>query len=294
MEYKKIFDKWWDAFIHWMADTLPVVILSILICFLLIKFFKAALSKLKILLIKKFHDKSLIEQEENEKRVNTLISICRQAIVIILFAVFGTIILGKMGMNLGPILTSAGILGLAIGFGAQELVRDIISGFFILLENQIRTGDVAVINGTGGLVEKIELRTITVRDFSGVVHVFQNGKINSLSNMTKEWSAIVIDVGVSYSSDIDKVMEIMKNVGDGMQAEDEFRELFKEPIAVLGLDKFDDSALIIKARIQTKPISQWMIGREYRKRLKKAFDLNGIEIPFPQTTLTWGKNENPN
>ncbi|HYX07835.1 MAG TPA: mechanosensitive ion channel family protein, partial [Bacteroidales bacterium] len=187
----------------------------------------------------------------------------------------------------------AGILGLAVGFGAQELVRDFISGFFILLENQIRAGDVAIINGTGGLVEKIELRTTSLRDFSGTVHVFQNGKINSLSNMTKEWSAIVFDMGVAYKEDVDHVMKVMKEVGDEMKSSEEYGPNILEPIEIFGVDQFADSAVVIKARLKTKPIQQWTIGREYRRRLKIAFDREGIEIPFPHTTLYWGEEIKP-
>ncbi|NQU87571.1 MAG: mechanosensitive ion channel family protein, partial [Mariniphaga sp.] len=211
---------------------------------------------------------------------------------IIIWVVFLMTVLRKFGVDIAPILASAGILGLAIGFGAQELVRDFISGFFILLENQISEGDVAVINGTGGLVEDIELRTTTLRDFSGVVHIFQNGKINSLSNMTKEWSAMVFDIGVAYKENTDQVIEIMKQVGADLQKDEEFGKKIIEPIEVMGLDQFGDSAIVIKARIKTKPIHQWTIGREYRKRLKYAFDENNIEIPFPHTTIYWGEEIN--
>jgi small conductance mechanosensitive channel len=138
--------------------------------------------------------------------VKTLVGILHGIGKVIIWTIVVMIMLPKFGVNIAPILTGAGIVGLAVGFGSQELVRDFISGFFMILENQIRTGDVAIINGTSGLVEKIELRTITLRDFSGVVHVFQNGKVNTLSNMTKEWSAIVFDVGVAYKEDPDRVM----------------------------------------------------------------------------------------
>jgi small conductance mechanosensitive channel len=203
------------------------------------------------------------------------------------------IALKKFGVDIGPILASVGIIGVAVGFGAQELVRDFISGFFILLENQVRTGDVAVINGTGGLVEKIEMRTITLRDFSGTVHVFQNGKINTLSNMTREWSAMVFDIGVAYKENVDEVMDVMREVGEELQSDENFKKAFLEPIEIFGLDSFGDSAIVIKARIKTKPIQQWTVGREYRRRLKAAFDAKNIEIPFPHTTVYWGEEISP-
>jgi small conductance mechanosensitive channel len=203
------------------------------------------------------------------------------------------IILQKLGINIAPILAGAGIVGLAVGFGAQELVRDFISGFFIILENQIRAGDVAIINGTGGTVEKMAFRTVTLRDFSGVVHIFQNGKINTIANMTKDWSAMVFDIGVAYKENPQQVMELMKQVGNEMYNDEEFKDKILEPIEVFGLDKFAESALIIKARMKTKPVQQWAIGREYRRRLKKAFDEHNIEIPFPHTTIYWGEKIKP-
>src|SRR5690606_27520050 len=140
-----------------------------------------------------------------QKRVVTLTDILSGILVIVIWTMFIMILLTKIGINIAPILASAGIIGLAVGFGAQELVRDFISGFFMLLDDQIRVGDVAVINGTSGSVEKMELRTITLRDFSGVVHIFQNGKVNTLSNMTKGWSAMVFDIGVAHKEDVDNV-----------------------------------------------------------------------------------------
>jgi moderate conductance mechanosensitive channel len=226
--------------------------------------------------------------DESAKRVRTLTGIIRGVAHITLWAVFIMVILRKINVDIAPILASAGIVGLAVGFGAQELVRDFISGFFILMEDQVRTGDVAIINGTGGLVEKIELRTITLRDQSGSVHVFQNGKINTLTNMTKEWSAIVLNVGVAYKENIAQVMNVMKSVADSMQEDEEFKDLIIEPIEIMGLEEFTDSAIVIRARIKTKPIKQWFVGRAYRLRLKEKFDDLGIEIPFPQTVVHWG------
>ena len=190
-------------------------------------------------------------------------------------------------------MASAGIVGLAVGFGAQELVRDFISGFFILLEDQLRTGDYAIINGTTGLVERIELRTITLRYLSGVVHLFQNGKIDTLSNMTKEWSAIVMEIGVAYKENIDYVMEVMTEVGKEMKQDSEFGVFMLEQVEVLGLDDFADSSIIIKVMIKTKPMHQWRIKREYQRRLKIAFDEKNIEIPFPHLSFYTGEATKP-
>ncbi|MBP8116853.1 MAG: mechanosensitive ion channel family protein, partial [Nitrospira sp.] len=161
------------------------------------------------------------------------------------------------------------------------------------LEDQIRLGDVAVINGTGGLVETITFRTIALRDFSGVVHIFPNGSINTLSNMSKDWSAFVLDMGVAYKEDTDRVVGVMQAVGEELRHDQELGPLMIEPIEVVGIENFADSAVTIRARIKTKPLEQWKIGREYRRRIKKAFDAQGIEIPFPHQTLYMGDASHP-
>jgi small conductance mechanosensitive channel len=149
----------------------------------------------------------------------------------------------------------------------------------------VEVGDVAVVNGTGGLVEAISFRTITLRDEAGVVHVFPNGTITTLSNMTKEWSAYVINVGVAYREDTDRVVEVMRQVDEELRRDPAFAQKFLEPIEVFGVDDFGDSAVTIKARLKTRPIEQWAVGREYRRRLKKAFDARGIEFPYPARSV---------
>ena len=222
---------------------------------------------------------------EAAKRADTLIRLLRQGITVIIWVIALLIILRELGVDIAPILASAGILGLAVGFGAQNLVRDVIAGFFIILENQVRLGDVAIINGTGGLVEAINFRTLVLRDLAGTVHVFPNGTITTLSNMTREWSGYVFDIGVAYKEDVDTVIGIIREVGEELAADEQFGPLIVEPIEVFGLDNFADSAVVIKGRLKTRPIQQWAVGREFRRRLKYAFDERGIEIPFPHRTL---------
>jgi small-conductance mechanosensitive channel len=277
----------------WVIKELPGIIIMVIALIIILRVARFTISRLKKALIRKAEKDETVDESEAEKRIDTLTGILLGAVRIVLYTVFCIMLLGKFGIDIGPLLASAGILGLAVGFGAQELVRDYISGFFILLEDQLRAGDVAIINGTGGLVENIGLRTISLRDFSGTVHIFQNGKISSLSNMTKDWSAMVFDIGVAYKENVDQVMEIMKQVGDELQNDENFGPSIIEPIEVFGLDSFGDSALVIKARLKTKPIQQWTIGREYRRRLKIAFDAQNIEIPFPHTTVYWGEDINP-
>jgi len=282
-----------DSGVKWVTTELPGLLILIVVMFIALKVVRISMKRLRRGMARRAEKNESVDTGEATKRIDTLINILYAVIKVILWAVFLMIVLQKFGVNIGPIIASAGIIGLAVGFGAQNLVRDFISGFFIILENQIRAGDVAIIDGTGGLVEKIELRTITLRDFSGVTHIFQNGKINNISNMTKDWSAMVFDIGVAYKENAQKVMDVMKKVGDELQEDTDFKDKILEPIEIFGLDKFADSAIVIKARLKTKPIQQWSVGREYRKRLKEEFDRLNIEIPFPHTTVYWGEKIDP-
>lgn len=230
---------------------------------------------------------------EAAKRVETIIRLIRQATLIALWVTVGLIILRQIGVDIGPILASAGILGLAVGFGAQNLVRDVISGFFFILENQVRVGDVAVVNGTGGLVEKVNFRTLVLRDLGGTVHIFPNGTVATLSNLTNEWSAYVFDIGVAYKENTDQVIAVMEKVGKEMKNDPVLGPFMLEVPEIFGVDKFDSSAVVIKGRIRTKPIRQWQVGREYLRRIKLAFDEQGIEIPFPHQTIYFGEASKP-
>ncbi|KPK28693.1 MAG: mechanosensitive ion channel protein MscS, partial [Desulfobacterales bacterium SG8_35_2] len=279
--------------IAWVITTLPSLLVIVVLAFLALKLTNIFLRRLKPLMINHMDSETDIDAIEMEKRIDTLLNILRSTIKIIVWLMIGMLVLRKIGIDIAPIIAGAGIVGLAIGFGAQELVRDFISGFFMLLENQIRTGDVAIINGTGGLVEHVGLRTIVLRDLSGVVHIFQNGKINTLSNMTKNWSGMVFDIGVAYKEDTDKVVDVIQRVAEELQADPDFQNKILEPLEIFGVDQFGDSAVVIKARFKTKPIEQWSVGREFRRRLKKAFDDSGIEIPFPHQTVYWGEEIKP-
>ncbi len=277
----------------WMITELPGLLFILILLFIALRVVRFVVKRVRKGLISQVDKKEDTEAAEVEKRIRTITSMIQGTLLFIIWLVFLMLALQKIGIEIGPILAAAGIVGLAVGFGAQELVRDFFSGFFIILENRVRTGDVAIVNGTGGLVEKIALRTITLRDFSGTVHVFQNGKISTLSNMTMGWSAMVFDIGVAYKENLDRVMEIMKEVGESLKKDKEIGQHILEPIEIFGVEEFGDSAIVIKARLKTKPIQQWTVGREYRGRLKKAFDANRIEIPFPHTTVYWGEEITP-
>jgi small conductance mechanosensitive channel len=223
------------------------------------------------------------------QRADTLTHVMRDIVRIVILFIGSMMILAEVGVDLKPLLAAAGIGGLAIGFGAQSLVKDIISGFFILLEDSVRVGDVVEIAGVGGLVEDVKLRTITLRDLSGNVHVVPAGAIDKVKNMTKIYSFYLFDVAVAYREDVDEVMALLQSIGEELQQDVAFREDILEPLEMLGVDQFADSAVIIKCRIKTKPIQQWRVGREMNRRIKKSFDAKGIEIPFPHRTIYWGK-----
>ncbi len=230
---------------------------------------------------------------EVDKRADTISSLLKKIISVLIWAAAGLMILDQLGFDPKPFLAGAGIVGLAVGFGAQNLVRDVIGGFSMIMENQIRVGDVAVLNGTGGLVEAIHLRTTVLRGLDGTVHIFPNGTINSLSNMTREYSYYLFDIGVAYKEDVDRVMGILKEIGNEMVRDKDFKDLILEPLEILGLDQFRDSDIMIKARIKTLPIQQWTVGREMNRRIKKRFDAEKIEIPFPHRTFYFGEASIP-
>jgi small-conductance mechanosensitive channel len=280
--------------LDWMVRTGLSLLVVLVVAFAATRLLKSAVRRLESLLVHRAEKKSSEESlEEIEQRIHTLSELLKNTAVTVIWVMALMIALKEVGIDIGPLLAGAGIVGLAVGFGAQNLVRDVVSGFFIILENQVGKGDVAVVNGTGGSVEAVNLRTIVLRDGTGTVHVFPNGTITTLSNMTKDWSAMIFDIGVAYKEDTDRVTEIMKEVAEGLQGDKEFGEKILEPMEIMGVDSFADSAVVIKARIKTKPIQQWSVGREYRRRLKKAFDEKGIEIPFPHRTITWADSSGP-
>lgn len=222
---------------------------------------------------------------ESKKRADTLTNVASRTASVALWSVAVVMALSEIGFNVGPLLAGAGVAGIAIGFGAQNLVRDFFAGFFLLTENQIRVGDVAIINGQGGLVEQINLRTTILRDVTGDVHIFPNGAITQLTNRTREYSYYVFDVGVGYGEDIERVMRVMESVAEELKQDAAIGILMLEPIQVFGLDKFADSAIVIKARIKTTPNQQWTVGRAFNLLLKKRFDAENIEFPFPHRTV---------
>jgi small conductance mechanosensitive channel len=258
-----------------------------------------ALVLLKILKLAVAHMEHLVEDEdqtslsEAEKRAKTLGKIINSVGFVLIIGVAVMMILSEFGMNIMPIITGAGIAGLAVGFGAQNLVRDVISGFFLILEDQLRVGDVVRINGVGGLVEAIKLRTTVLRDLEGVVHIFPNGEIKQVSNLTKDFSYALINVAVAYKENVDGVMEVLRSIGEELAGDADFSPHILAPLEIMGIDDFGDSRVTIKIRIKTAPQKQWMVGRELRRRIKNTFDSRGIEIPFPHVSVYFGEASKP-
>lgn len=228
---------------------------------------------------------------EYKKRADTLGHVIRWILRVIVIAVGLMMLLECFGMPIGPALTAAGVVGIAVGFGAQNIVQDFFAGFFILLENQIRVGDVVQVNDKGGLVEQINLRMVVLRDYAGNVIYVRNGKIDVVTNMTKDYSRYVFNVGVAYREDVDEVIKVLQAIDEEMRKDPAFKDDILAPLEVAGLDSFGDSAIVIKARTMTKPIQQWRIGREFNRRIKRKFDELGIEIPFPHQTIYFGKDK---
>lgn len=277
-----------ESFVSRLPQLIAIVAVLLLITLIL----KIVLWRVEVYLVNKLKKKRSAPGEY-QKRMDTITGIINKVVFITVWVIGLILLLGQVGVNIGPILTAAGVLGLALSFGAQSLVKDLISGIFIIAENQIRVGDVAVINGTGGLVEAINLRTVVMRDLGGVVHIFPNGSINTLSNLTKEWSGYVFEIGVAYKEKIDRVIDTIKEVGASLKEDEEFGEKIIDEIEVFGLDKFADSALVIKGRFKTQPLQQWAVGREFNRRIKKVFDEKGIEIPFPHQSFYFGSESDP-
>ncbi len=231
------------------------------------------------------------EDEDSVKRAQTLTSVIRNLLNAVIIIIASMTVLGELGIEIGPVLAAAGILGIAVGFAGQSLVKDVINGFFLLLWEQVRVGDVVEVAGKSGLVEKINLKMTVLRDLAGNVHYIPNGNIDVVTNMTKDFSRYVFEIGVAYREDVDEVMEVIKKVDEEMRSDPAFKDDILDAIEIFGLDKFGDSAIIIKARTTTKPIKQWRVGREFNRRIKLAFDERNIEIPFPHRTIYMGEDK---
>lgn len=218
---------------------------------------------------------------DSKKRVLTLVRVLRYVLVIVLMTIAVISILGDFGVQVAPILGAAGVVGIAVGFGAQSLIKDYLSGFFLLLENQIRIGDVVEAGGKSGVVEELTLRYLRLRDYEGIVHFVPNGQITVVSNMTMEFAYAPLEIGIAYKENIDQAIDCMRRTYQQIQDDELFGEKIIQEIEIAGVNTLGDFAVTIKARIKVKASEQWAVRREFLKRIKIAFDQEGIEIPFP-------------
>ena len=228
---------------------------------------------------------SAMTAESEKMREDTLIRISTGTLSIAIYLMALLMILKEAGIDITPVLTGAGIAGLALGFGGQYLIRDIITGLFLILENQYRIGDVVELNGTGGLVEDITLRITTLRDMNGTVHHIPHGEIKMVSNLSKNFARVNLDIGVAYDSDLDKVISVINKIGNDLAEDPVFKDYIITTPKFLRINEFGDSSIIVKVVGDTRPLKQWEVTGELRRRIKVAFDKEGIEIPFPQRVI---------
>lgn len=229
------------------------------------------------------------DDPESVRRVETLARVIRYVAVVILIIAVVMEILYLLGISIAPLLGAAGVVGIAVGFGAQSLVKDFFTGFFLLLENQIRVGDFVAIAGERGLVEELTLRHVRLRSLDGNVHFIPTGLIDKVTNMSLEFSYAVIDAGVAYREDVDEVFDAIRATGAALRADADFAPLILDDLELLGVENWADSSMVIRARIKVRPLEQWRVRREFLRRLKQAFDARGIEIPYPHLTLYPGR-----
>ncbi|BBP00992.1 mechanosensitive ion channel family protein [Sulfuriferula nivalis] len=271
--------------LHLSQPILHILLILILATVLL------ALSRKAIKILKGLLRSHADHNLEDLKRIETLSQVFRYITSVVVGVVTGMLILGELGISIAPILAAAGVLGIAVGFGAQSLVKDYFTGFFLLLENQVRQGDVVEAGGKAGLVEEVTLRYLKLRDYEGNVHFIPNGIVTTITNMSRGYSYSVIDVGVAYRENTDEVMAIMHEVGAEMREDEVFSNKIVDAMEMAGVDKWDASAVVLRCRFKVQPLQQWDVRREYLRRLKHAFDLKGIEIPFPHLTVYAGQSK---
>ncbi len=277
--FNTINDAQWRALIATAGKILLILVLALVVLSVAHRF------------IRSFHD--YVQRRSDDpgqaQRAETLGRTFRHITTVVILIVAGSLIFGELGISVAPILAAAGVAGIAVGFAAQSLIKDYFYGFFILLEDQIRQGEVVNIAGVGGLVESITLRYVRLRDFEGHVHFVPNGEIKAVSNLTRDFAQCLIEVGVAYRENIDEALSVMREVGQGMRTDDTFRSKIIDDTEIIGVERWDDSAVTIRCRLKVKPLEQWTVRREFLKRLKKAYDERGIEIPFPHLTLYPGQ-----
>jgi small conductance mechanosensitive channel len=279
----EIATRWWVS-MGGAATTLLRVTLIIVAAWVLIAVLQRAIRTLRERIASRMDDR------ESAKRAETLGRVFRYLASVVVSLIAVMLVLAEVGVSVAPILGAAGVVGLAIGFGAQSLVKDFFTGFFILLENQIRQGDVVKLGDHAGMVEVVTLRYVQLRDYDGNVHYVPNGHISTVINMTRGYSNAVMDIGVAYRENVDEVMAVMRQVAVELQKDPAFQLKILAELEIAGVESLADSAVVIRCRFRTRPLEQWGVKREYLRRVKAAFDAHGIEIPYPHMTVYAGQD----
>lgn len=276
------FEDWSSKLIPWFLHHGLKIILIIFLAYLANKLLQKVIEKaVRIAVVADPFSSS----DAEKKREDTLISIFSATLRIVFIIIVSMMALQELGVEIGPLLAGAGIVGLALGFGGQYLIRDLISGLFIILENQYRIGDVVSFDNTGGLVEEITLRMTTIRDQDGTVHHIPHGEIKKVSNLSKTFSRVNLNIGISYDCDLEKVIALVNQIGAEMAADDLWKDTIIKAPQFLRVNDLGESSIIIKILGETTPLHQWEVTGELRKRILITFRQNGIEIPFPQTVV---------
>jgi len=270
--------------LHFSKDVLHIIVILLLAWVLLL------VSRKLIGLFRNFLKKSA-GSAEDERRIETLARIFRYVATVLITLVAGMLVLSELDISIAPFLGAAGVVGIAVGFGAQSLVKDFFSGFFMLLENQVRVGDAVELAGKLGVVEEVTLRNTVLRDNEGNVHYIPNGEITVVTNKSRGYAFALIDVGVAYREDLDEVYAVIRATGAELRADPETGPKILEDIEIQGVQDWADSAVIVRCRIKTVAMEQWAVRRIFLARLKKAFDVHGIEIPYPHVTLYAGQDK---
>ncbi|MDP3833760.1 MAG: mechanosensitive ion channel family protein [Hydrogenophaga sp.] len=275
--------RWWTS-LGSAAASLTRIVFIVVGAWLLVVVLQRAVRSLRERIASRLDDR------ESAQRAETLGRVVRYLIAVVVSLVAGMLVLAELGVSVAPILGAAGVVGLAVGFGAQSLVKDFFTGFFILLENQIRQGDVVKLGEHAGSVEVVTLRYVQLRDYDGNVHYVPNSHISTVINMTRGFSNAVMDIGVAYRENLDDVMGVMREVATQLRLDTEFGPRITDDLEIAGVEQWADSAVLIRCRFRCQPIQQWGVKREYLRRLKAAFDAHGIEIPYPHMTVYAGQD----
>ncbi|XUX00470.1 MAG: mechanosensitive ion channel family protein [Dehalogenimonas sp.] len=280
-----------DSIGSWISSHGARILLIVVGSWIFYQVIKVFLSRIVRRLVELRAHVDRLPKEDELRRIKSILSVLIGALGVAIFTIATFMVLSELNINIGPLIASAGVAGIAIGFGAQSLIKDTLNGLFIMLEDQFNPGDVVKIVDISGQVEDFNMRRTVLRDLDGIVHIIPNSLITTVSNFTREWARVNINVSVDYGTDLEKAIAVINKVGKDLAADENYSPIIISPPQVLRVENLADSGVEIKIVGDTRPNKQWQVAGELRLRLKKAFDENGIEIPFPQTKVSFDKSQ---